>query len=217
MLEFFATMPNNETGRNTEIVEYAPKLTKQEIKEIFLGRTYEPIGTVYKGTDLSYSVLRATAEEKELIEWCKKEHDSIIGKLYRQEKENKHSALRRQYGKAAFYPVRLLEEKIVLYGAGKFGRDLYRRLKEDSEHEVVMWVDKNVYACRQSGLKEVVEPSEIGCTYDEQIVIAVMGEALAGEIMEELKQSGVQEERMVWLRPYYYPNMFAVWETEDIG
>lgn len=217
MLEFFSSMPNNETGRNTEIVEYAPRLTEQEIKEIFLGRTNEPTGVVYKGTDLSYSVLRASEEERQLIEWCKKEHDTITGKLYRQEKEREQNELRKCYGRAAFYPVRLLEEKVILYGAGKFGQDLYRRLEKDMEHEVVLWVDKDADECQKRGLLEVRNVSEITCTGSEQIVVAVVSEDMAAEITEELRNMGIPTRRVLWVKPYYVPNVVVKWKTENIG
>ena len=39
VLEYFASMPSNETGRGTEAVEYAPRLTAEEIRQLFLVRT----------------------------------------------------------------------------------------------------------------------------------------------------------------------------------
>lgn len=217
VLEYFASMPSNESGRETEDIEYAPRLTEHEIKEIFLRRVYEPIGFFYKGSYIDYSVLRASEEEKALIERCKREHDSAWGRLYRQEDERSWREQRKRYGRAAFYPVRLLEDKVVLYGAGKFGKDLYERLKEDPEHDVVMWVDKHTDFCRQRGLTEVKNIPEINHTCDEQIVIAVMEAAMADEIRRELQQAGVQPERIVWFQPYSYPNVYAKWETKGIG
>lgn len=217
VLEFFAAMPSSETGRETEDIEYAPRLTEHEIKEIFLRRTYEPFGFFYRGSYINYSVLRASESEKVLIEQCKREHGSILGRLYRQDDERRQKEMIRRYGKAAYYPIRLLDEKVVLYGAGKLGQDLYYRLKEDTEHEVVLWVDKKAEYCRQKGLIEVQDISEINCISDLQIVIAVMAEGMASEIRRELEDAGVSPDRMIWVKPYHYPNAFVEWKTENIG
>lgn len=216
VLEYFASMPNNETGRDTEVVEFAPRLTRADMETIFLGRTHEPFGLLYKGTDFHYSLLRATEEEKALIEYYKKEHGGTIGRLYRQEKEREQMRLRERYARAAFYPVRLLEERVVLYGAGKFGQDLYKRLMEDEEHQVVLWVDKKAAACRQQGLTDVRDVADIfGVSYD-QVVIAVMDKELAAAIREELQGMGIAEGKIIWLPSYNVPNKVE-WQLKGIG
>lgn len=217
VLEFFASMPSSESGREKEEIEYAPRLTEHEIKEIFLRRTHEPVGFYYKGSHIEYSILRASKAERELIEQCQREHGSTLGRLYRQEDDRCRNMMRKRYGRAAFYPVRLLDEKIVLYGAGKFGQDLYGRLKEDQEHEVTIWVDKNAEACRQRGLAEVRDISEIKHSGDAQIVIAVAAEDMASEIRRELEQAGISPGRITWIRPYYCQNAFVKWKREGIG
>lgn len=221
LLEYFASMPSSESGRGTEIIEYAPRLSKEEIEAIFLGRTYEPLEWFYKGTDLNYSIMRATEEEKDLIQKYKQEHNTILGRLYRQKAELEQKALRERYGSAAFYPVRLLEEKIVIYGAGKFGRNLYKRLMDYGQHEIVSWVDKNAAVCRQQ-IKDAfsVEVQDIAAlitTDYDQVVIAVADKEMAASIQEELRQMGIAAEKMIWLRPYGYPNMTAEWKSEGIG
>lgn len=219
VLEYFASMPSSESGRGGEVVEYAPRLSEYDIKEIFLRRTNEPLEYFYKGTDLNYSCMRASENEKMLIARCKKEHDSALGKLYRQEEEVRRRRLTERYGRAAFYPVRLLEEKIILYGAGKFGQDLYARLKDDPKHEVVLWVDKNTDLCQKKGLHEVCSVSEMNCPQaaDVQVVIAVMVEAVADEIRKELEQFGILADRIIWLESYPYPDAIVRWRSEKIG
>ena len=127
--------------------------------------------------------------------------------------------LTERYGRAAFYPVRLLEEKIILYGAGKFGQDLYARLKDDPEHEVVLWVDKNADLCQKKGLHEVCSVSEMNCPQaaDVQVVIAVMAEAVADEIRKELEQLGILTDRIIWVESYPYPDAIVRWRSEKIG
>lgn len=217
VLEYFASMPSSESGRGTEVIEYAPRLTNQEIEDIFFKRTNEPIEYFYKGTDLNYSVMRATEEEKALIEQCKRERGSILGRLYREKQEQSQKELVSRYGRAAFYPIRLLDEKVILYGAGKFGQDLYSRLKEDQEHEVVLWVDKKAEYCRQRGLAEVCDISKIDIASNIKVVIAVMSEEVADGIRTELSLMGIDEKRIVWIRPYTYPVTYVEWKSEGIG
>lgn len=217
VLEYFASMPSSESGRGKEVQEYAPRLTEEEIRKIFLERTTEPEAFFYKGTDLNYSVMRATEKERALIDKYRKEHDNILGKLCRQEKERAENKLRKRYGRAAFYPLRLLEERVILYGAGKFGQNLYKRLQEDSEHQVVLWVDKKAEDYRKNGLIQIQNVSEIYKTEKEQIVIAVVDQEVGEEIRSELEQMGVAGERIMWIHPYNCPNPFIRWKSERIG
>lgn len=214
VLDFFASMPSSESGRG--YTEYAPRLTQKEIEDIFLLRTYEPIEYYYKGTNLNYSILRASEKEKEYIEKCRKEYDSIRGKLYRQDKEWSQVQLRRKYGRAAFYPVRLLERRIVLYGAGKFGQDLYERLIEDENHEVVLWADKNAVACRERGMTNVHSVQEIEKVSYDQIVIAVMDSLTAGEIQRELEELGIEKDKILWIEAFQRSDIQARWRADKL-
>ena len=108
---------------------------------------------------------------------------------------------------------RLLEKRLVVYGAGKFGQDLHKRLAEDTEHEVVLWVDKKADACRKQGMTDVHDVTEIeGVEYD-QIVIAVMDNKLAVSIEDELNQLGISREKIIWLPS----NQAVEWKTKGIG
>ena len=217
VLEFFASMPSSESGRGEDIIEYAPKLTQKEIKDIFWFRTTEPIEEFYKGTDLNYSLMRGTKDDRELAEKYRGEMNSMEARMYRQKKEKKWKDLQKQYGRAAFYPIRLLDKKLIVYGAGKFGQELYRKLTTDGKHEVILWVDKNADSCRKSGLTQVRELSELDKELNAAIVIAVIKKELATEIGMELLNRGIDKKRLVWIPVYQYMNPGGIWKTEDIG
>lgn len=217
ILEYFATVPSSDSGRESEIREYAPKLTREDIKKIFLKHPSEPLELYYKGSNLNYSIFRASEEEKSLIEQCQRDYNSTAGKLLRQETERAYKKLSDQFGRAAFYPVNLLEEKVILYGAGKFGRDLYCRLKEEKEHEVVLWADKKAEEYQKQGLENIHCISDIEDMEYDQIVIAVMAKELADAIRTELMGCGFKEEQIVWFWPYNPQNPRDVWRTERIG
>lgn len=217
VLEYFASMPSSESGRQEGNVEYAPRLSEQDIKDIFLKRTNEPVELFYKGTNLNYSIMRAVPEEKAFIERCRREYGSAIGMLSRQEKEREQREMQKCFRRAAFYPVRLLEERIIIYGAGKFGQELYDRLTQDTEHEIVLWVDKNADVYRRQGIANVHPVDELKETPCDQIVIAVMSKDLADGIRTELVQMRIKAEKIVWFSPYGHPNPRDAWKTEGIG
>lgn len=217
VLEYFASMPSSESGRGTETQEYAPRLTEEEIRKIFLERTTEPEALFYKGTNLNYSIMRATDKERALIERYRNEHDSILGKLCRQEKEREENRLRSRYGQAAFYPIRLLEEKIILYGAGRFGQNLCRRLQENGEHQIMLWVDKKADDYRKKGMIHIWNVCEILKVEKAQIVIAIVDQEVADEICCELKRMGVESERIMWIQPFSSPNPPVRWKSKGIG
>ncbi len=217
VLEFFASTPSCEAGRGSEAAEYAPRLTPQQIREIYLIRTSEPVELFYKGTDLEYSILRASEEERALIGQYRREHDSALGRAARLEKERMWKEQYKRYGRAAFYPTRLLEEQVILYGAGKFGQDLHNRLLIEQKHHIVLWVDKNAEACRKQGLSDVRDVSEIKTAVYDQLVIAVMDEKLADSIREELETEGICKEKILWMLPPFDFYQMAQWKTEGIG
>jgi len=217
VLEYFATTPSSESGRGAERIEYAPRLTKQQIRDLFLVRTSEPAELFYKGTNLKYSILRASEEEKRLIEKYQKEYGSALGRLARKEKDRSRKELCRRWGRAAFYPIRLLEKRIVIYGAGKFGQDLYNRIAGDGMHEIVLWADKNADRCHEQGLADVHGISDIKKASYDQLVIAVMDERLADSIREELEGYGIDGEKILWIQPPSDPYPMAQWRTEGIG
>lgn len=205
VLEYFATWPNNESGRETSLREYAPKLTKEDILNIFLRKMYwEDTGLYYKGTNLDYSLLRCDEEERKLVERCKKEYSSAWGEEARREKLSADKAEKENYKRAAYYPCELLADNIVLYGAGKFGRQLYRKIKDMGKTNIVKWVDKQQkseeldYPDEVSGI-EAIKEVEFA-----QIVIAVVKEELAEEIKQELREYGIPEEKIFWHCAYGY-------------
>ena len=74
-------------------------------------------------------------------------------------------------------------------------------------------MDKNAAACRQQGLANVQNVSEIRNASFDQLVIAVVDKKLAEEIQEELVQTGMEREKIIWLSP----NQIVEWKVEGIG
>lgn len=117
---------------------------------------------------------------------------------------------------SCLYPVRLLERKIVLYGAGKFGQDLYQRLTDDKNHEVVLWVDKNAADLRERGMTNVYSVQQIEKASYDQVVIAVMDGLTAREIQRELEELGIGKDRILWIEAFQHSNIQVQWQADKL-
>lgn len=196
VLSYFGDMPFGVTGRENTVVKFAPKLSLQELREIFLLRTTEPIEEYYKGVRLDYSLLRCTKSDLEKIEFYKACHDSQFGRLARsawQTKGQKSNYPYLAYG----FPCNVLSGRIVIYGAGKMGKELYQKIEISKQAYVVQWVDQNFKKCQEQGLK-VSHPDDIGQVEYDQVVIAVLDMRLAESIRNHLIQRGIADEKIVW-------------------
>lgn len=90
--------------------------------------------------------------------------------------------------------------KIVLYGAGGFGQEMYRVLTEKGLGEVVLWADKRYPVYRESGLP-LDAPEEIAaCAYD-MVFIAVLDTQVCKRIAEGLAGQGVSREKISYIEP----------------
>lgn len=212
MLDYFASFPNNETGREKSLVEYAPRLSQEDILNIFLRKMpWEELSRYYKGTNLEYSLLRCSPEERELVRKCKENYESAWGREQRADKIRQEEQMREAYGRAAYFPCELLEERVVLYGAGLYGRDLYRKIQQGSRSKVVQWVDK--MKDYDSYPAEVEKVESIGKVAYDQILIGVKKEEIAAEIRDELKSLGVPTEKILWVPACTHPDAGLNWEA----
>lgn len=86
-------------------------------------------------------------------------------------------------------------KRIVLYGAGKAGRDYYRQLVKMG-YDVVLWVDSG------STGRENVKPAQAipGVEYD-VILLAVSRPEYAEDMKRTLRGMGIGEEKLMWKKP----------------
>lgn len=107
-------------------------------------------------------------------------------------------------------------KKIVLYGAGGFGREIHHLLGEEQAGEIVLWADRKYERYREAGLP-VSSPDElINCVYD-GIFIAILDTQLCAKIAEELIEKGVSADAIGYVRPdetYVQALLSVLEETE---
>ena len=79
--------------------------------------------------------------------------------------------------------------KVILYGAGAAGREIYVTQKRKGKYEIVLWVDKKFEECMKEGL-EVESPEHMLDVEFDYIVVAVERENIFQSIYQEIISSG---------------------------
>ena len=127
-------------------------------------------------------------------------------------------ALNRKIGfqkRAVFYPEFTPDpasfyetgSRVILYGAGKVGRDYYRLFKDRSDILPVLWVDKN---WEKNNADFPVHPvDEIRNTDYDRILVAVAQKELFESIREELLEMDIPEDKILWVYPL--KKEFGLW------
>lgn len=89
---------------------------------------------------------------------------------------------------------------IVLYGAGKVGREYYKQVKQSNYCNIVKWVDRNYKKINNADMR-ICAVEDILITKYDKIVLAIERADLAKEMKELLLNIGVEEEKIVWNPP----------------
>ena len=146
-------------------------------------------GNDHIGWEMLIAKLRRRGSDVEFFPYTERTSSTKIKTILRN---------RALYGLAAGFPVELLSKRVAIYGAGRLGKDLHRKITDLPDKEVVLWVDKN-YAKLQEGSLSVVSPDRLlNISYDE-IVIAVMNGKTAAVIRQDLIDQGIPEDKILWV------------------
>ena len=90
-------------------------------------------------------------------------------------------------------------KNIILYGAGKVGKEYYKQLNE-YEINIVAWIDKNSETYAGSGL-DVKGIDEITkCKYD-VIILAAKRKEIADSMLSDLLGQGYDVRKIIWAEP----------------
>ncbi|MGB4661424.1 MAG: hypothetical protein WBI07_19790 [Mobilitalea sp.] len=196
VMDFIGGMPNSVTGREREVVEYAPILSNKVIRALYLTRVEESIETYYKGTALEYSVLRSGEKTKKKIDFYKKNYNKLLGKVSRLPKAWKRKYQYQDHEK--IFPYGIFSGRIVVYAAGKIGKKIYKEIEHRTGCSVVQWVDVKYEEYSKIGLP-VSSPEKIGSIPFDYVFIAVVNEMQADHIREFLIKKGIQKDRIIWM------------------
>ncbi len=97
---------------------------------------------------------------------------------------------------------RFENKKIILYGAGAVGQDYYAQLMRTGICHITLWVDKNYENCLFDECR-VYSPEEIKQTPCDLVLTAVLDRCIAENIISEINQMGIPNEKIVWEKPVY--------------
>lgn len=100
------------------------------------------------------------------------------------------------------YQDKLAKKRVVLYGAGKIGKE-YRRSLGVSTAKLVLWIDRSARKLRRLGLP--VEPPSSICSCDfDYVLIGVKEAEMAQAIRNDLESFGIVHEKILWKEPETY-------------
>lgn len=196
ILGFVGEIPFGVTGKENKNLVYAPRLNKQEIKEIFYSYSTEPASRRYRGASLNMSVLRMNEEERRLMVQYQEQAARAV-KEHTEKMENRYDSdtfVRIPDGR---YPD---GSKIVIYGAGKFGKAFYYQAKRRMRYQIVSWTDKQYRRYIEEGYS-VIPPSHLTDMEFDVVLVAVLERTLKNRIEEELTKLGIPVEKIDWISP----------------
>ena len=98
------------------------------------------------------------------------------------------------------YLERLKGKKIVLFGAGRVGKDYYKEFLIN-EINVVLWVDNYHYDIQCYGMN-IFSPDRISYIEYDYILCALFSRTKVDEIKTQLINLGISEEKILWEQPY---------------
>lgn len=90
--------------------------------------------------------------------------------------------------------------KIIIYGAGAVGRSYYSYLQNTHPHKLAGWVDKEYNSLKKQGLN-VDSPSNLTDMEFDLILIGVLFEDAAMQIIDSLADKGIKRDALLWCKP----------------
>lgn len=99
----------------------------------------------------------------------------------------------------AYFPLDQVcfQSRVVLYGAGKIGKEYWRQNLIYQFCNIVSWVDQNYESCQLENCL-IEDPIIIKDVNYDYVIIAVDNYYIAEEIVNYLKKLGVEEKKVVW-------------------
>lgn len=197
ILDFFADMPNSVTGREQQTIGFAPKLTKKDIRDMYLLDAHEAFERRYHGTDLEYSKLRCSESEKKKIAFYQRNRQQVAVRFERLMKRKLIAESQREVRLKEF-PYPIFGNRLVIYGAGRFGGRIYDYIKK-AGCDVVQWLDKDYELLSKQKVPVSGTIHSLGEEPYDAIIIAVLSENLAEDIKLELLAMNVAAEKIIYL------------------
>ena len=201
--DYFASMPNRVTGREENVPEFAPPLSKQQIQDIFIRYGDGVNGTHYHGTDFSMSLKRSTP----YIQGKVKKYQTQAWNI-RNRWANMFPQVRKKYnletGGYKGLPYSMLGKRVVLYGAGVRGKRWYKDLSDDKALEIVQWLDKGYLQLKEE-MPVNGDMESLGQVDFDWLMVDFANAEILASVVGELQKRGVPQEKI------YTPKRISDW------
>lgn len=92
-------------------------------------------------------------------------------------------------------PLLPVNTKIVIYGAGKIGEEYYSRLIQNSNYEIVSWVDENKYGEKIFG-RLIDDPFVILNLKFDYVIIAIKNHKVRYDVATWLRNNGIDADKI---------------------
>lgn len=193
--EYFCHMPFSSSGRKKVIVEFAPPVSKKQLRQIYFWGDGSNVQEVYQGNSLDYA-LAVSEKAMRYKEKCQKYRKKRVGKWFTG--WNRYLRTHLKPGIAYFCPWELLKGNIVIYGAGKVGQAYAEQAKQRyARCSSLLWVDQDYERLQEEGF-QVTSPEEIRAHTFDRIIIAIRHDAVRREVWDNLREMGIEAEKIYY-------------------
>lgn len=187
--EYFRHMPFSSGGRKKCVVEFAPCITKKQLRKIYFWHRGENFREIYRGNSLDYALAISDRSEK-YKEKCQKFRDMKAGRWLAE--WSRYLRTHQKPGTDYFCPWELLKGNIVIYGAGRVGQAYVKQAGQRyAQCQSLLWVDSS-YDRLQGSRMDVKSPEEVRNHSFDRILIAVHNDKARLEIWDRLREMGVE-------------------------
>ncbi len=195
VFKYIADMPYNHFGRKNTISAYAPLLSKDDVRNIFLLHRSDVWEEYYHGADLEMSISRCSKAIQKKVFFYRKKANKVIERFSTLWGHNLVPE-RKKVGLLQDFPVSILGKRFVVYGAGIYGTRLHAYIKEQSGIEIVGWVDKNYKEKQSQGLPVTGDASSLMNLKFDILFLAIVKREWAYQAKHELLSMGIEEKKI---------------------
>ena len=103
----------------------------------------------------------------------------------------------------------IVNKNIIVYGAGKVGKDYIRQIVKENLCNSVIWVDRD-YGNKENFLGIKVEPiSRIKEVDSDYIIIAINNTKMLVDVKENIEKDGINSDKIISQKPMYIEDFYC--------
>lgn len=193
VMNYIGDMPYGVVGSENKKTYFAPKLSLYEIFYAFVNGWEAVEQNLYTGAMFSYSLKRMDGIKGNIVKiLLKNKYLKIIQKRNIGDRNNNRISQIDYFSNCSF----VKGKRIVVYGAGKIGSHIVKKIIEEKNEKLVLWIDQNEK--RESSYFPIQRPEAIvNAKYDYIILASVYREYL-DSMLNKLREINVPENKIIW-------------------